>query len=167
MDKAGYWIQHLKLSKHPEGGYFREVYRSGGTIPATALPLQYNGERVFSTSIYFLLEGDDFSAFHRIHSDEIWHFYTGSPLTIHCIDQQGNYYQKKLGENPENNEEFQTLIPSGTWFGAVIDKPRSFSLVGCTVAPGFEFNDFELGKRHDLLQRFPDHKKIIERLTIS
>lgn len=162
MNNAGYWIQHLGLKKHPEGGWFNEFYRSGESIPAAAVPERYTGGRSFSTSIYFLIESDDISAFHRIQSDEIWHFYTGSPVTIHCINAQGYYYWKKLGGNPENNEEFQVLIPRNTWFGALVNRPLSFSLMGCTVAPGFEFSDFKLGVRDELIRLYPEQKKSLK-----
>ncbi len=163
--EAAYWIEKLSLKPHPEGGYFREVYRSKETIPAGALPDRFDGDRTFSTAIYFLLESDQISAFHRIKSDEVWHFYSGSSLTIHIIDDQGGYVQQGLGGNLEADESFQAIIPAGSWYGASVNTPDSYSLVGGTVAPGFDFADFELAKRDELLRNYPGHGEIIERLT--
>ncbi len=162
---ADYWISKLNLKKHPEGGYYREIYRSDETIGAHALPERFNGPRPFSTAIYFLLEGDDFSALHRIQSDEIWHFYEGSSITIHTIGQCGKYNRILLGNNLENDESFAAVINAGCWYGATLNEPDSYALVGGTVAPGFEFEDFVLANRADLTGSFPEHHSIIERLT--
>lgn len=163
--KAQYWIQKLNLNKHPEGGYFRETYRSKELISAEFLPERYNGDRCFSTSIYFLLESEDISAFHRIKSDEVWHFYYGSSITIFSIDPDGMLFKIKLGTDLENGELFQAHLKAGNWFGAKVTDPDSFALVGCTVAPGFEFKDFELGNRKTLLNLFPRHSEVIKLLT--
>jgi predicted cupin superfamily sugar epimerase len=163
MHTAQHWIKKLNLQKHPEGGYFSEVYRSKEEIKREHLPSRYSGARNHSTSIYFLLTSNEFSAFHRIKSDETWHFYSGQPVTIHMIDGKGNYSSVKLGSNPESGEVFQFTIPHGTWFAASVDEPDSYALVGCTVAPGFYFDDFELGKREDLVKMFPEHKGIINK----
>jgi predicted cupin superfamily sugar epimerase len=165
MKDAGYWIKNLELIEHPEGGYFREIYRSPEAISKDSLPTRYEGDRSFSTSIYFLLIQEQFSAFHRLKSDELWHFYLGSPLAIHIIDEDGNYSTAKLGKDFEKGEVFQTAIKAGSWFGAAADDVSSYSLVGCTVAPGFDFADFELGDREELSKRYPEHRAIIERLT--
>jgi predicted cupin superfamily sugar epimerase len=162
---ARFWIEKLGLEKHPEGGFFRETYRSAGIIPESALSGGREGARCFSTAIYYLLGGHDFSAFHRIGSDELWHFYAGSPLHIHVIDPLGNYQLVKLGNNPENGETFQATVRAGCWFGAEPADARSFALVGCTVAPGFDYRDFEMANRRDLLDRFPLHSAIINKLT--
>ncbi|MBN1408110.1 MAG: cupin domain-containing protein [Calditrichaceae bacterium] len=164
--EAGYWIQKLNLQKHPEGGYYRETYRSNEIITKDCLPNRYDGNRSFYTSIYFLLIGNDISAFHRIKSDEIWHFYYGSSMTIYRIDPDGMLFKTKIGDNLENGELFQTYIKAGHWFGAKINDPNSFSLAGCTVAPGFDFSDFELGSRKDLIKAYPRHREIIEQLTL-
>lgn len=118
-----------------------------------------------ATAIYFLLPGDQFSALHRLRSDEVWHFYAGSSLTLHIIDPQGCLTQKKLGTNPDKGESFQVVVEAGCWFGATVDDPQGYALVGCTVAPGFEFEDFELGNRQQLLEQYPQHRELIERLT--
>ncbi len=162
---AKYWIDALNLKPHPEGGYFGEVYRSGEQITREALPERYTKAHAFATSIYFLLPGDQFSALHRLKSDEIWHFYLGSPVKISMILADGTLAERTLGPNPDNGQAFQTVIPHGCWFGARVLDVSGFALMGCTVAPGFEFDDFELGKRSELLKQFPQHKAIIQTLT--
>ena len=163
---ATYWIEKLGLVKHPEGGYYRETYRSDEAVERSALPGRFSGPRPFSTAIYFLLSGDDISAFHRIKSDEVWHFYSGAPLTIHVIEQNGNYSPIQLGCSPVHEEYFQAVIKAGSWFGAALNEPRSYALVGCTVAPGFDFSDFEMGAREKLCRLYPAHRTIIEKLTL-
>ena len=160
-----YWIRKLNLQKHPEGGYYRETYRSAESITSDCLPGRYEGKRSFYTSIYFLLTGQDISAFHRIKSDEIWHFYFGSSLTIYRIDPDGMLFKTKIGDDLENGELFQTYIKAGHWFAAKVNDPASFTLAGCTVAPGFDFKDFELAERDELIKSFPRHRQIIEELT--
>jgi uncharacterized protein len=162
---AQYWIDHLELAPHPEGGFFRETYRSAGSIESSTLPDCFSTARAFSTAIYFLLRSHEHSAFHRIASDELWHFHTGSPLTVHCIHPGGDYARILLGPDPDAGQVFQGVVPAGVWFGATVDQPESYSLVGCTVAPGFDFADFELARRSDLITRCPQHQAIIERLT--
>ena len=163
--KADYWIEKLNLVAHPEGGYFREIYRSNELIPLACLPERFNGPRCFGTSIYFLLKSDTFSALHRIKSDEIWHFYLGTPLKIYAINPNGRLSNIILGQNVDAGESFQAVVPAGAWFGAKVTRPDSFALVGCTVAPGFDFDDFEMGERNNLLSQFPHHREIIEMLT--
>jgi len=165
MKTAHYWIRKLKLKKHPEGGYYREMYRSNETIPSKSLPGRYSGKRAFSTSIYFLLCGNESSAFHRLKSDELWHFYAGGPLTIHIISPSGKYSTMKLGSNPDRAQTFQYVVKRNNWFGASIDSKQGFSLVGCTVAPGFDFTDFELADRKELLRLCHSRKSIIKKLT--
>ena len=165
MKKADYWIDKLDLQPHPEGGYFKETYRSHEVIPKNALPERFGGDRVFSTCIYFLLNKKNFSAFHVIKQDEIWHFYEGSSLTLHIIDQDGNYSTLKLGREFENGESLQAVVKAGCLFAAAIDNKDSYSLVGCTVAPGFEFADFEMPSRHELVKRHPEFREVIERFT--
>ncbi|PIP02367.1 MAG: hypothetical protein COW18_00345 [Zetaproteobacteria bacterium CG12_big_fil_rev_8_21_14_0_65_54_13] len=164
MSKAAGWVEHLGLVKHPEGGWYKEVYRSAESVDAAALPERFDGKRCFSTSIYFLLSGDECSHFHRIKQDELWHFYDGDGLSVHVIDAAGNYTVKKLGRHPEQGEAFQQLVAAGDWFGAQVTN-GGYALVGCTVAPGFDFADFEMADRHALLARFPQHRTVIERLS--
>lgn len=165
MNTANYWIEKLELIKHPEGGYFKEVYRSDENIKETALPDRYQGKRSFSTSIYFLLNGDEFSNLHRIQSDETWHFYVGSTLELYVLSEDGRLVIHLLGRDLENGEHLQVTIPRNCWFGGKVKEPESYALLGCTVAPGFHFDDFELGDRNSLISLFPDHKEIIKELT--
>lgn len=162
---AEYYIKKLELQKHPEGGWFKEVYRADELIKKEHLPERFTGERHHSTSIYFLLTSDTFSAFHRIKSDELWHFYAGSAATIYMIDESGKYSEILLGNDPGKGEVFQCVIPKGVWFGAKVNSGNSFMLAGCTVSPGFHFDDFELAERNNMLQKFPQHREIIEKLT--
>lgn len=162
---AGDYIKKLGLQKHPEGGWFKEVYRSDELIQKEHLPGRFSGSRHHSTSIYFMLTSGTFSAFHRIKSDELWHFYKGSPVTIYMIDNDGKYSEILLGDDLESGETFQCVIPAGAWFGAKVIEPDSFCLVGCTVAPGFHFDDFELGEREELMKLFPQLGEIINKLT--
>jgi uncharacterized protein len=158
-------IKKLKLIPHPEGGYFRETYRSAGEIKQKSLDKKYKGKRNFSTCIYFLLTSNDFSAFHKVTQDEIWHYYDGSPLYLHMISPEGKYSKINIGNNIEKGQVPQFVVPGGHWFAAAVIKKNSYSLVGCTVAPGFDFNDFELGDRRKLIKKFPEYKKIIADLT--
>ncbi len=161
-----YWIEKLGMQKHPEGGYYKEVYRSDEIIHHQSLPSRFEEDRCFSTAIYFLLEGDSFSAFHRIKSEEIWHFYKGTSLTLFIIEEDGRLTLIKLGDNPDKDEHLQIVVPRNTWFAAQVNEKKSFTLVGCTVAPGFDFNDFELAESEKLSKAFPQHKTIIKELTI-
>ncbi len=157
------------MQPHPEGGYFAETYRSTETIPQVALPNRFGGDRVFSTTIYFLLESHHVSALHRIQADEVWHFYAGGTLEIFVISPTGELTLIRLGNKLEQGEVFQAVVPAGCWFGSkpagTTAEETAFSLVGCTVAPGFDFADFELADQATLLAQFPQHKAVIERLT--
>jgi uncharacterized protein len=165
QDSAQYWIDKLSLRPHPEGGFYRETYRSPLTIAKQSLSTGFAGDRSASTAIYFLLEGRDFSALHRLRADEMWHFYAGNPLFVHAIDPAGIATEIKLGSNPDAGETFQAVVTAGCWFGSCLKEEDSFGLVGCTVAPGFDFADFELGDRTELVNNFPKHHELIERLT--
>ncbi len=160
-------IKNLKLEAHPEGGFFREVYRSNETVRSDALPERFTEDHCFSTAIYFLLEKDDFSAFHQIRQDEIWHHYEGCAVDIHMIDKEGKHSSDRLGKDLLNGEHPQTTVREGVIFGASVvqSEEYDYALVGCTVAPGFEFTDFKLYKRKDLLENYPHHKEIIYKLT--
>lgn len=152
-------IRRLRLEPHPEGGYFRETYRSPLT---TRVP---QGERSASTAIYFLLKEGQVSRLHRIKSDELWHFHAGGPLTVAAILPGGGTLEAVLGPDPSAGHVYQHAVPAGSWFGAWPAAGAGFSLVGCTVAPGFDFEDFELGRRGELLRIFPAAAGLIERLT--
>lgn len=150
------WINKLGLKKHPEGGYYRETYRADVEVDAPA------GRRSAGTAIYYLLERGQFSAFHRIKSDEVWHFYAGSPLVLHVIGLQGELEEITLCR-PGRNAVPQAVVRAGCWFAA---SPKGrYSLVGCTVAPGFDFRDFEMAKRDELSSQYPEHGRVIARYT--
>jgi predicted cupin superfamily sugar epimerase len=164
MKPAEYWINHLNLHAHPEGGFYKETYRSQETIPDKALPDRFNSDRNFSTAIYFLLRSEDRSMFHRIKSDELWHFHAGTSLSIYVLmnDELKIY---TLGNEPDKGQSLQIVIPANSWFGAKVNGESSYTLAGCTVAPGFDFQDFELADRAILLKEFPHHLDVIEMLT--
>jgi len=152
-------ISRYDLKPHPEGGFYKEVYRSTGVIKAEGFP----NERNFSTSIYYLLTKGTVSKIHKIKSDEIFHFYSGGPLVVVQIDGHGVLKKHTLGTDINSGQLFQHVIKAGDWFGAY---PESeYSLVGCTVAPGFDFRDFKMANRDELLKLYPKHEDIIKRLT--
>lgn len=161
---AHYWIEKLSLHHHVEGGSFREVYRSPLTASLSSHP-SFKGERSFCTSIYFLLEKGQFSAFHKIASDEVWHFYSGDTLLIYEIEPDGRLLTHRLGNDPAKGASFQCMIRAGNWFGSVVEEGGDYALVGCTVSPGFDFADFELAKQDELIAVYPQHAHLIRRLT--
>jgi uncharacterized protein len=148
-------VGELQLSPHPEGGWYREIYRSARTVATGA------GPRAALTNIYFLLGGNAFSAWHRIDADETWHFYRGTGLTIFVIDVNGQIERRTLGPDGP----WQTTIPAGLLFASQATPPDGYALAGCSVAPGFEFSGFELPSRSDLLERYPLHQEIVHRFT--
>ena len=158
-------IEQLNLTRHPEGGWYRETYRCTEAAPKKALPERFGGERSFCTAIYFLLGKGDVSALHRIKSDEMWHFYSGTTLTVHMLTPAGEHGTIRLGSDCAAGETYQAVVPAGCWFGAEVSGDGSYALVGCTVAPGFDFADFEMGDRAALLQQYPEHGEMISRLT--
>ncbi len=158
-------INFLKLIEHPEGGYFREIYRSECVINQGHVNGEINSKRNFSTSIYYLLESGQISKFHRLKSDEIWHFYSGSPLLLYIIDDCGELTVHHLGIDLNNGDIPQILCPAGYWFGAEVLEKNSYSFVGCTVSPGFDYKDFELANREKLISEYPKHTSIITKMT--
>lgn len=158
-------IKKLDLKPHPEGGYFKETYRSKGEISQECLHSNYNGKRNYSTCIYFLLTSDMFSAFHKIKQDEIWHFYKGSPIDLHTISETGTHSEFTIGSDIDKGQTPQLIVPANHWFAARVLNENDYALVGCTVSPGFNFDDFELAGRHDLISKFPQHQQIITKLT--
>lgn len=161
-EQAEYWIEKLNLRQHPEGGFFTEVYRSKRYVH---LP-EFDGPRSVCTAIYYLLIGDQYSFFHRIKSDEIWHFYAGSSLLLHIIEEKEEKTKLidiSLGSNLDNNETFQAVINSGSWFAASVIDDDSYTLVGCTVSPGFEYRDWEIGQMQTLSRLYPQYKSVIEK----
>ncbi|MEL7588128.1 MAG: cupin domain-containing protein [Prolixibacteraceae bacterium] len=153
-------IRQLQLQAHPEGGYYRETYRSRTQVK------NHGRIRNVCTAIYYLLENDDKSHFHRIQSDEIWHFHLGEPLELVQIEG-GQLVVTILGNQLENGEIPQAVVPANTWFAARVKDGSGFSLVSCTVAPGFDFADFELAKRKPLIREFHHLKEAIELFTDS
>lgn len=164
MHPAEYWINALHLLPHPEGGFYKETYRSAEKTEHSNLPDRYTGDRNFSTAIYFLLRSKDRSVFHRIQSDELWHFYAGTTLLINVFEG-GTLKVHRLGADVLQGDSLQVLVPAGCWFGAILEKPDSYALCGCTVAPGFDFADFEMASQEVLLNEFPEHRDIILQLT--
>lgn len=162
---ASFYIEQFKLIPHPEGGWYKETYKATEAIEGQSLPERFKGDRSFCTAIYYLLEKGDFSAFHRIKSDEIFHFYAGDALEIIMISPEGRLSTVSLGPNPEKGEIFHFPVPAGFWFAAKLKTESTFAFVGCTVAPGFEFEDFELAERDKLLVEFPEHHRAIIALT--
>jgi uncharacterized protein len=162
MKKVAYWVNHLDLLPHPEGGFYKEMYRSKLSVSADLMEEGLGGVRSLATGIYFLITEGNFSAFHRIKSDEMWHFYYGEPLIVHVIELDGTYTKLSIGLDLEKDQTPQAVVPAGAWFAS--ESFGEYSLVGCTVSPGFDFNDFELAKKHELIQEFPQHKDLIEKL---
>lgn len=162
---AQHWKDKLGLESHVEGGAFKEIYRSAMILPQTILTDVHTGNRNASTSIYFLLEYGEFSALHRIASDELWHHYDGSTLCIYEIQPDGNLIRHLLGKDIEKGEYPQILIPAGSWFGSRVEEPDGYTLCGCTVSPGFDFADFELANKDELTAQYPHHKELVEALT--
>jgi predicted cupin superfamily sugar epimerase len=158
-------VQKFNLARHPEGGYYRETYRSAETIGQSALPARFTADRAFATAIYFLVEQGNFSAFHRIKSDECWHFYAGQSLYVHVLQPAGEYELIRLGADIGAGEVFQAVVPAGAWFASETAPGGNFSFVGCTVAPGFDFADFELAEGSTLASQFPVQAELIGRLT--
>jgi predicted cupin superfamily sugar epimerase len=150
-------IKLLELIPHPEGGFYKETYRSSeNTVYGKSL----------MTSIFFLLTSEHVSHFHRIKSDEHWYFHEGSSLTIHLLNENG-HEELKLGSNIENGESFHHMVPKNTIFGSSVEEEMGYALVSCAVAPGFDFKDFELFDSHYLLKLYPKEEKIIKRLTFQ
>jgi uncharacterized protein len=155
------WIQRLQLEPHPEGGYFRETYRAGGNVTRE----HESQTRSASTAIYFLLCDGAHSAWHRIRSDEVWHFYAGDSVDVHVLDAQGALTTHRLGNALAHPDAvFQAVVAAGDWFAAECRDKDGAALVGCTVAPGFEFSEFELAEAGALEARYPQHRELIARL---
>ncbi|MBW7839658.1 MAG: cupin domain-containing protein [Chitinophagaceae bacterium] len=159
---AAAYIRALGLKPHPEGGFYRETYRSASKVD--------NAEgktRNTATCIYYLLCDEDISHFHKIRSDELWLFHAGSALEILILKSNGELEIHTLGGNPENGEVFQVIIPAGLWFAARIREGKGFALASCIVAPGFDFEDFELADRDELIQQYPSQREIIHKFCID
>lgn len=167
---AQYWIEKLNLSKHPEGGYYKRTFCSFLTMNTNFASQETDdGKRASMTAIYYLIDHGNFSAFHRLKSEELWHFYTGDCLSILMLNENGTLETIILG-NKEKDERavFQVAIEANKWFAVgLIDEldVNAFALVGCTVSPGFDFRDFELGNRDILIKRYPQHADMITKYT--
>ncbi len=157
-------IEYYKMVPHPEGGYYKETYCSKDKIPVSALPIGFSEDRVLSTAILFLLPKDHFSGFHRIKSDECWHFYQGQTLLVYVLHLNGALEIIKLGNNAANGEVYQAIVPANCWFASEPATDSDYCFVGCTVSPGFNFNDFELASATALSKEFPEHSILINRL---
>ncbi|MGN0026679.1 cupin domain-containing protein [uncultured Clostridium sp.] len=155
MKSAEYYINNLNMEKHIEGGYFKESFVSQDEV---------NKDKKLWSSIYFLLETGEVSNFHRLKSDELWYYHDGEALTIYMITPEGELITKKLGKNIEKGEAPQVLVEKGCIFGSAMNND-GYALVGCMVAPAFQYDEFELFKRDDLLELYPNHKDIIIKLT--
>jgi len=153
------WIARLGLIRHPEGGWYRETYRSSERVERAVLPPRFGGPRAFSTAIYYLLRAGERSALHRIKSDEVWHHYAGDAVELWLLEEPGRARQVRLGGEP------QVIVPAGVWYGARVVAGGAYALMGGTVAPGFDFADFELADRAALLAKFPGQRVVIEALT--
>lgn len=154
---ADYWIKHLEMASHPEGGYFKEIFRSNHKVIRSTESIV----RDSCTSIYYLLESNDFSGFHRLKSDELWYFHKGSPLFIHIIYENGLYDRIELSDSASG--QLQAVVEAGCWFAAEIPSKLGFTLVSCAVAPGFDFAEFEMADRISLLKRYPEHSQLINK----
>jgi hypothetical protein len=163
--KAEYWIEKLNMTGHPEGGFFAPAFRASEQIGNDGLPGRFTGNRAIVSSIYYLLKKGQFSTFHRLKSVEIWSFFEGDPLSIYVLDRHGGLTEKRLGRNVDIGESLQVAIDAGDWFAAEHRGPGEFTLVGCVVAPGFEYEDMEIASRAELRARYPQHLEIIEKLT--
>jgi uncharacterized protein len=161
-------IRRFDLQPHPEGGFFRETYRAADQVrrersaDPSAAPANL---RSASTAIFYLLCDGAHSAWHRIQSDEVWHFYAGDPLNVYVLEDDGTLIVHRLGNALEREDcVFQAVVESGRWFAAQCDDAASVALVGCTVAPGFEFSEFELAGVDALAAQYPQHRDLIVRL---
>lgn len=157
-----FYRKQLNLLPHPEGGFFSEVFRSPGVMPASYMDSRLTGTRNFSTSIYYLLGPGNKSCFHKIKQEEIWHFYAGSCALEIVVLQNGEAQHFYLGSRIENGEQFQLVVAANCWFAAKPLDENGFVLSGCTVSPGFDFEDFEIANTADLLEMYPTQKTIIE-----
>ncbi len=163
MRSADYWIETLELSKHPEGGYYRETYRSKASFRFRK-NTAFSGNRAYATSIFYLLRGGEHSRLHRIKSDELWFFHTGSPLRVYLFHDVGLMSSFTL--DPEKGT-LQGMVPANTWFGAALESADTgaYALTSCVVSPGFDFSDFTFADRDALTRKFPQHTELIRKLT--
>lgn len=158
-------IQQLDLQQHPEGGYYKEIYRSADHFTSESLPAGYTSERAAYTSIYFMLGKADKSHYHRLLSDEIWYFHSGATLKVYILDSQKGLITHEMGPFPKL---LQLLLPKNSWFAAEVSGLQAdYALVSCMVAPGFHFDDFELARYEQLLTEFPAYADHLKAFTLS
>ncbi len=168
MPTAEQLIAYLGLQPHPkEGGFFRETYRAAETVGAAALPERYGSPRSHSTAIYYLLTPGTFSALHRLKGDEVFHFYLGDPVRMLQLTPGGKGKTIVLGHDVLAGQHFQLVVPRDIWQGSILEPGGRFALLGCTVAPGFEYADYEAGQRGALLRDYPEFADLITRLTVD
>ncbi len=161
-------IRHLEMQAHPEGGYFAEFYRSELEIAGDCLPPIYAGRRSAATSIFYLLEQSQVSLLHRLHSDELWFYSSGTPLHLSILHPDGRLQTVILGPHLNQGAALQALVPAGAWMAASLEgKKDDYSLLICSVVPGFDFRDFEMAGRENMLRDFPQHRDFILRFTAS
>jgi predicted cupin superfamily sugar epimerase len=159
-------IERLKLAPLTiEGGYFRETYRAPHMLAGEALPGEFGGDRNVSTAIYYLLTPESFSAMHRVKSDEVFHFYAGDPVEMLQVWQDGAARRVVIGNNLAAGHEPQVIVPAGVWQGCRLVPGGRWALMGCTVAPGFDYADFELARRDDMLVLSTQYSALISALT--
>lgn len=158
-------VRTLDLQPHPEGGHYAEIHRAAEGVAADALPPRYGGPRRFGTAIYYLLGPGDVSALHRVASDEIFHFYLGDPVEQLQLFPDGSHRVVEIGPGLAAGQRPQSFVPAGVWQGARVKPGGGYCLMGCTVSPGFDFADFEMGVRADLIAGWPDARELIEALT--
>jgi predicted cupin superfamily sugar epimerase len=157
-------IHYLNLQPHPEGGWFKEIYRNNEIITDIELNTKYSGKRNLATSIYFMLQCGNVSKLHRLKSDELWYFHYGSPLKVHLF-HNGEYRAIIMGTDFKKEEQLQLIIPAGAIFGAEVEAPEGYTVLGCMVIPGFHFDDFELLTFMQVIEQYPNYKEVIKRLT--
>lgn len=162
---ARYWIDALDLSPHPEGGFYKEIYRSPVHVSEDVLPGRYGSSRSFMTSIFFLLTEREYSKFHRLRSDELWCHQAGGAVALHTLDPEGDCRITEVGPGVDRGQLMQVSVPGNTWLAAEVQPGGDYALVACVVSPGFEFEDFELASAEELAEEFPGQRSLIERLT--
>jgi uncharacterized protein len=168
MPTAKQIIEVLALHPHPiEGGYFRETYRSAGSIPAVDLPAAYRTEtgRSFGTAIYYLLTADTFSEMHRLPTEEVFHLYLGGPVRMLQLNPDGGGREVVIGADVLAGQQPQLIVPPNVWQGSRVEPGVEFALLGATMAPGFDYADYEQGRRPELLEQYPQHEAMIRELT--
>lgn len=153
------WIVRYDLQPHPEGGFFKRTYCSDNSFSGDLEKDPFPAGRPFSTAIHFLMEAGDYAAFHRIKSDELWHFYEGGPLELYLLQEPDRLEVIRMGKD----QLLQCVIPANHWFAAAPAAGSDYSLVGCTVSPGFDFRDHEMARADELLRTFPAQADIIRR----